>query len=199
MSRARGDRAARPRRAGACIGGILFADVNGFSRLRSDAQVVEFFREFLGCVSEVIERAPEPPLVRNTWGDGLYMVFGGLRAAGLFALELSRSAAAIDWASRGLPADLRPRIALHAGPVFSYTDPVTGQPAWTGRHVTHAARMEPVTPPGLVYASREFAALAAAQRIREFYCEPVGRVRLAKSEGVEPLFVVRAQGHPPPG
>jgi hypothetical protein len=51
--------------------------------------------------------------------------------------------------------------------------------------------MEPITPPGTVYASREFAAIAAAQGVREFDCEPVGRVRLDKKEGFAPLFVVR--------
>jgi class 3 adenylate cyclase len=180
-----------PREARARIGGILFADIFGFSRLRSDGEIVEFIREFLGCVSQVVERAAEPPLVRDTWGDGLYMVFSGVRAAGLLALELSEAVSAVDWRARGLPEDLRLRTALHGGPIFPFTDPVTGRTGWSGRHVIRAARMEPVTPPGKVYASREFAALAAAHGVREFRCEPVGRVRLGKNEGIEPLFLVR--------
>jgi hypothetical protein len=57
------------------------------------------------------------------------------------------------------------RIALHAGPVYSCIDPVTGNPNYIGSQVSHAARIEPVTPPGQVYASQAFAALAAAQRV----------------------------------
>lgn len=175
----------------ACIGGILFADVVGFSRLTTDDEVIRFVREFLGRVGALTDGSPHAPMVRNTWGDGLYFIFPSVRDAGLYALSLCEMVSRTDWAARQLPADLNIRIALHAGPLFAFTDPVTHQPTWSGRHVTRAARMEPITPPGNVYASREFAALAAAQGVEEFRCEPVGRVRLDKKEGLAPLFVLR--------
>jgi hypothetical protein len=43
----------------------------------------------------------------------------------------------------------------------------------------------------MVYATQEFAALAAAYGVEEFVCEPVGRVSLAKKAGATPLFSVR--------
>ena len=44
------------------------------------------------------------------------------------------------------------RIALHAGPVYKFTDPVTGDRSSGGTHIT--ARMEPITPPGTTLVKR---------------------------------------------
>lgn len=173
------------------IAGILFADVVGFSAM-SDVQVVKFYDEFLGAVAGLLEETPNPPLVRNTWGDGLYLIFAHVRDAGVFALELSKMISETNWAGVDLPAGMAIRIGLHAGPLFKFTDRVTGQATLGGKHVMRAARIEPVTPPGMVYATEDFAALAAAYGVAEFVCEPVGRVRLAKKEGVRPLFSLRA-------
>ena len=49
--------------------------------------------------------------------------------------------------------------------------------------VEFAARIEPITPPGQVYASQAFAALAAAQGVTEFTCDYVGQTPLAKGYG----------------
>jgi class 3 adenylate cyclase len=173
------------------IAGILFADVVNFSGLGTDEEVVAFVHEVLGAVARYTESNPHTPITRNTWGDGLYFVFNDARAAGLYALGLCNVVRATDWTQFGLPGDLDIRVAVHAGPLYHFIDPVLGQPTWSGKQVVRAARMEPITPPGTVYASREFAAIAAAERIDEFRCEPVGRVRLAKKEGLAPIYVVQ--------
>jgi class 3 adenylate cyclase len=179
------------------IGGILFADVVGFSDL-SDTQVVRFYVEFLGIVARLLDAPRRPPIARNTWGDGLYLVFPQVRDAGVFALDLCNQVARTSWAAAELP-EMSVRVGLHAGPLFEFVDRVTGQLSFSGRHATRAARIEPVTPPGTVYASREFAALAAAYRVKEFVCEPVGGLRLAKAAGVAPLFTVRRSVNPERG
>jgi len=173
------------------IAGILFADVVGFSSL-SDVEVVRFYYEFLGAVGRLLALTKYPPLVRNTWGDGLYLIFETVRDAGMFALELCAMTVETKWGELDLPETLRVRVGLHAGPLFDFSDRVTGQLTLAGKHVTRAARVEPVTPPGMVYATQEFAALAAAYGVTEFVCEPVGRVTLAKKAGMTPLFTVRA-------
>jgi class 3 adenylate cyclase len=169
----------------------MFADVVGFSAL-SDIEVVRFHYEFLGAVGRLLALTRYPPLVRNTWGDGLYLIFETVRDAGVFALDLCAMTVETKWAEVDLPDTLRVRVGLHAGPLFDFSDRVTGQLTLAGKHVTRAARVEPVTPPGMVYATQEFAALAAAYGVEEFVCEPVGRVNLAKKAGVTPLFSVRA-------
>lgn len=173
------------------IAGILFADVVGFSAL-SDVEVVRFHYEFLGAVGRLLALTNYPPLVRNTWGDGLYLIFPTVHDAGVFALELCAMTMETHWAEVNLPDTLRVRVGLHAGPLFDFSDRVTGQLTLAGKHVTRAARVEPVTPPGMVYATQEFAALAAAYGVAEFVCEPVGRISLAKKAGMTPLFTVRA-------
>src|SRR6516225_2560062 len=52
------------------------------------------------------------------------------------------------------------RVGLHTGPVFLFQDRVVQRMSYTGAHVSRAARIEPVTEPGEVYTSEEFAALA---------------------------------------
>lgn len=169
---------------------LLFADAVNFSKL-TEAQIPVFVRDFLGAIGTLAARFQPAPLLRNTWGDGLYLVFEDVQAAGRFALDLSDLLNATDWTERGLPADLNLRIALHAGPVYACTDPVTQHLNFIGTHVSRAARLEPITPPGQVYASQAFAALAAAQSVAEFTCDYVGQTPLAKKYGTFPTYHVR--------
>jgi class 3 adenylate cyclase len=171
------------------IRALLFADAVGFSKLDED-EVPLFVHHFLGLVGELVASAGQPPILRNTWGDGLYFVFPDVGAAAHFALDLSDRIAATDWGSKGLPP-LSLRIGLHAGPVYACMDPVTGRPNYVGAQVSRAARIEPITPPGQVYASQAFAALAAAAPSAGFRCEYVGQTGLAKNYGTYPTFVVR--------
>lgn len=170
------------------IRALLFADVEGFSRL-SDEEVPRFVEHFLGLGAGLMAETEHKPLVTNTWGDGLYLVFPGVQEAGLFALELRDRVASTDWASRGLPK-LNLRIGLHAGPVYACTDPMTLRRNYIGAHVSRAARIEPITPAGQVYASQPFAALAAAKPVRDFTCAYVGQTSMAKKYGVLPTYVV---------
>ncbi|MDX6693740.1 MAG: hypothetical protein QOF02_1343 [Blastocatellia bacterium] len=174
---------------------LLFADAVNFSKL-SEEQIPRFVKSFLGAISRMPAMSNHAPEMKNTWGDGLYFVFGSVRDAGLFALELADLMATGDWAAKGLPPGLNLRIALHAGPVYACLDPITERQNFSGTHVSRAARIEPVTPPGQVYASQEFAALAAAERINEFKCEYVGQTPLAKGYGTFPTYHVRRTQQP---
>ena len=171
---------------------LLFADAVNFSKL-TEAQIPVFVQDFLGAVGSLVARFRPAPLLTNTWGDGLYLVYADVEAAGRFALDLSDLLNATDWTLRGLPADLNLRIALHAGPVYACTDPVTRKDNFIGTHVSRAARLEPITPPGQVYASQAFAALAAARRVADFTCDYVGQTPLAKKYGTFPTYHVRRQ------
>ena len=169
---------------------MLFADAKGFSTL-SEPQIPAFVHRFLGTVAERLSGTSHAPLLRNTWGDGLYFVFDNAHDAGSFALDLADAIAATDWSAWGLPREMSLRTGLHAGPAYACTDPVTGRLNYLGAHVSRAARIEPITPAGEVYASREFAAVARAQREAGFHCEYVGRTPLAKAYGTAPMYVVR--------
>lgn len=172
----------------------LFADAVGFSKL-DDRQIAHFVGDLWGDVAQLAGQVPpEILLTKNTWGDGLFFVFRGVEPAGHFALDLADVVRArrARWAELDLPNTLSMRIALHVGPVLVVPiEPVTERLNCFGSHVTLAARMEPITPPGQVYASQAFAALAAGQRVRSFTCEYVGQIPLAKGYRVEPTYVIR--------
>jgi class 3 adenylate cyclase len=168
---------------------MLFADVVKFSRIPEES-FPYFVKHFLGNVALLTEKSPYVPIIRNTWGDALFLVFKSVEDAGCFALDLSDLMKRTDWAALGLPAELNIRIAVHAGPVFAIDDPVTGRAGYIGAHINRAARLEPVTPPGQVYASQEFAAIATL-REQPFVCDYAGRIPHPKDFGTFPTYHLR--------
>ena len=95
-----------------------------------------------------------------------------------------------------LGQELKVRIGLHVGPVHEFLHPITGKLAYTGTHFARAARIEPVAPPGHVWASREFAAMSLIEKQADpnpadFACVYVGLTDWNKDYGVEPTFHVR--------
>jgi adenylate cyclase len=86
-----------------------------------------------------------------------------------------------------------PENRIVSGPAYEFDDPITSHRSFSGTHVSRAARIEPITPRGQVYASEAFAALAAAHGTKDFVCDYVGQNTMAKSYGMLPTYHVRAQ------
>jgi class 3 adenylate cyclase/tetratricopeptide (TPR) repeat protein len=158
---------------------MLFADVKNYSRL-TDRDAPAFFVQFLGEVGRVIQAGHRYPAMCNTWGDGLFLVFNHVLDGADFALRLLDCIGEMDFARIGLPPDTTVRVGLHAGPVFPHWDQLIGRLNFFGTHVNRAARIEPKTPPGCVYASEQFAALLAVEPNHDFACEYVGVYQLGK-------------------
>lgn len=176
------------------IKAMLFADAVGYSRLSED-QVPLFIEHYIGTVAEFNEQVSCKALHIETAGDGMYMVFDDPGTAAHYALGLSELINSCDWQSLGLPDDMSARIGLHCGPVFIGRDPITDTPLYSGMHTNRAARIEPITPPGQVYASSAFAAVAAAQGSEGLRFSYIGRTQLAKHYGSLPLYhVKRSEG-----
>jgi hypothetical protein len=174
----------RPQRA---LKTMLFADFAGYSRLHDEFAPL-FQQRFLEIGARQIAAAAEKPLEAKTWGDALYIVFESPREGAEFALGLLASMLAVDWRATGLPEESKIRVALHAGPVFHSFDPVTRQDGHFGTSVMKAARIEPVTPPGMVYVSEAFAASLAATGQRDYALEYVGNLPLAKNYGESRIY-----------
>jgi class 3 adenylate cyclase len=172
------------------IRAMLFADVVASSKIMEE-QVPNFVEHFMGAINKLVAESPDKPLMKNTWGDALYSVFASVHDAGNFALQLRDLVCDTDWQAKGLPKELNLRISLHAGPVYCYKEPLFKELEYAGSHIVRAARIEPITPPGQVYASQQFAALASTQRVQGFTCEYVGRIPLPKHAGIIPLYLVR--------
>jgi class 3 adenylate cyclase len=177
------------------IRAMLFADAVGYSKLSED-QTPTFITQFWGAVADLSARLAQRPDHVETSGDGLYMVFAGVREAGHYALQLSDLVARTEWGARGLPEGMSMRIALHSGPVYRGHNPVTGSITYTGPHTSRAARIEPITPPGQVYASGAFAAVTAAYGVDDLSLSYVGRMPLAKNYGAFEIYHVDSRGRP---
>ena len=191
---------------------LLFADIVGYSKL-SEVSVPQFIGLFLEAASQLTAASAHAPRFVNTWGDAICAVFDFAQDAGCYAMELIQLIRdnQEEWIKQGLGAtetladgriEIHPlniRVGLHSGPVFLHYNPMVRQLAFTGVHVNRAARIEPVTPHGEVFASEEFTALAELDRVirlrhpqarpsskgtvgdaLSFTCEYAGSMTLAK-------------------
>ena len=186
-----------PARASAEAGGsgqrhrrtMVFGDLKGFSKLQ-DAQIPPYVDGVLGAIARVLDRHDAHLVFRNTWGDGLFLVFDDVASAADCAFALQRAMAGLDWEGIGLPGGMGLRLGMHYGPVFERIDHVLGRTNVFGEHVSRAARVEPITPEGAVYATDATAAALAVDARSRFRCEYVGRLPLAKGYGEFRMYAV---------
>ncbi|MEO6748193.1 MAG: adenylate/guanylate cyclase domain-containing protein, partial [Casimicrobiaceae bacterium] len=166
---------------------MLFADFAGYSRLH-DAYAPLFQHRFLEIGAQQVASSKTQPLEIKTWGDALYGVFESPRDGAEFALGLLARMQGEDWTAAGLPDTSQIRIALHAGPIFLGFDPVMDRHSYFGANVTRAARIEPITPPGMIYVSEAFAGTLVASGERGYRLEYIGTLALAKAYGESRIY-----------
>ena len=180
---------------------LLFADVVGYSQLQEDSMPAFMF----SFLERVAGHLPPTTGFVNTWGDAIFVLMDDAAPLAEYALALQEIVCDTDWAEYGLPREMSIRIALHAGPVFEGIDPITGALNYYGSHVNRAARIEPVTVPGNIYASEQFAALLTAEQQGTahdarragrdwqpaYACEYIGTLDLARDFGSLPTYHVR--------
>ncbi len=142
-------------------------------------------------IAGILDRYGDALLARNTWGDGVFLVFRDARSAAACALDVQEEIHGLDPSELGLPLGLGLRMGGHAGPVFEVIDPVLKQPAFLGSHITRTARIEPVTPEGEVYVTEQFAALLALEPGSDLRCEYVGHMPTAKGYGSLRMYVLK--------
>ena len=166
---------------------MLFADVKNYSSL-TDPSLPRFVTRFLAEAHKVLQGLEHKPVMSNTWGDCLYLVFDRVRDCAEASLRLLENFERVQWKEVGLDNEFPLRIGLHTGPVFRCIDPIIDRLNYFGSQVTRAARIEPVTIPGCAFASEQFAALLAVESWDEFVCEYVGVEELHKDYGRCPLY-----------
>jgi adenylate cyclase len=169
---------------------IMFGDFHGFSQL-SDRQMLSFYDHVVLRIATVLDKYGSEIATRNTWGDGLFVVFSELAAAAHCALDLQQALAKLDYHSFGLPSTLGFRLGLDAGVVFEVRDPILKSLSFTGHHINRTARLEPSIPPGEVFVTEAFAALFTLVEHRELICEYVGMIQAAKNYGRLRTYLLR--------
>mgnify|MGYP000317720775 CR=1 FL=1 len=75
---------------------------------------------------------------------------------------------------------------------FAGIDPVEKGPSYYGSQLSFTARIEPVTPPGMIFVTEAFAARLALEVPERFACEYAGEVELAKHFGKYRLFSLQS-------
>lgn len=166
---------------------ILFADFAGFSKL-GEAELPIFAREVMGGIGRVLDDYGEAVLFRNTWGDAVYAIISDPAIAARIALDMQER---LDILPTGLGLEGHKagmRTGIHFGPIYRGQDPVVGNELWYGTEVTRTARIEPVTLVGQIYCTQPMAAMLALGNARDFDCDYVGKVRLAKDYGELALY-----------
>ena len=142
-----------------------------------------------------MEAHEEGRLYDNTWGDAIIAIFDRPSLAAHFALDLQERLAEVPFAELGMPQSLRPRIAGDFGRTWQGFDFVRKEITYYGLHVTRAARLEPVTPPGAIYVTQSFA-LAAAVEDPTLRCAYVGDLVTPKNFGVMSAYCLTRTGTP---
>jgi len=169
---------------------MIFGDIKGFSKL-CDKQIPAFVNDILGGIGETLARYDDKVLMRNTWGDGVFIVFRDAVTAAECALALQETMSGIDLAEAGLPEHIALRLSVHFGPVYQMKDPVLNSTNYFGSHVSKAARIEPVTPEGEVYTTRQFVAELALIGDTIYSGEYVGIMPAAKKYGEMPMYLLK--------
>jgi adenylate cyclase len=179
-------------RSNRVIRSVLFGDFKGFSRLH-DEHIKLFLATVMQPVAEVLDRYGAHVIVRNTWGDGLFLVMDDAVNGARCALDLQERMHAIDLKAAGLPADMGLRLGGHVAPLVPVYDPVLKLPMVMGRGLTRAARIEPRTPTGEVYVTTAFAALLRLEPGSGVASEYVGHLTTAKNFETTPMHLLRRQ------
>ena len=179
-----------------CLKAFLFADFPGFTRI-SEAKLPLFWSRVMAIAGSVLARYDGALDFANSWGDAVFAVFNTAEAAADAGLALQAALLSIAPTELGLVQPTQMRVSLHFGPVYFGQDPITGRTTFYGTEISRAARVEPLTPPGSVYASEPLAAVLANTASEKFSATYVGKIDLPKGFGQYPLYALRRRPNGP--
>lgn len=189
---------------GRVIRTMLFCDIAGYSKLKEENTPA--FLDFLTRLKAGLAGVGVEPASINTWGDAIFAVMDKASPMAEYALTMQEVVARLGEEMRDqFPRPLHLRISLHAGPVFEAVDPICGRRNYYGSHINRAARLEPVTVIGHVYATQQFVAVLTAEQsalraqalsngqpfVEQYVSEYVGVLSLAKDFGRQTVYHLR--------
>ncbi|HZR35562.1 MAG TPA: tetratricopeptide repeat-containing protein [Nevskia sp.] len=167
--------------------GLIFADIAGFRRLR-DEDMPHFWSLVMGGLARIVDQHGGKVLFRHTWGDALNVVTEDAATAADIAIAVQGCIEDIRRQESGTLAGIELRLAAHFAPAFAGHDPVEKVDNYYGSQLSFTARIEPVTPPGMIFVTEAFAARLALEAPERFSAEYAGEVELAKHFGKYRLF-----------
>ncbi len=185
------------------IKSMMFSDLHGYSKLQDEH--IPSFLDFMEKLNNAMEKIDSELDSVNTWGDAIFAVADSAVKIADFGLRYCDIIETLGRKYPEFPFPIRARISLHSGPVFVAQDPFIKKINFYGGHINRAARLEPVTAVGQVYATQQFVALLHGetsdernesiqngQRYYERYStEYVGVISLAKNFGQQEVYHLR--------
>ncbi len=185
------------------IKSMMFSDLSGYSKLQDEH--IPSFLDFLDKLNAAMEKIGIDLESLNTWGDAVFAVADSAIKIADFGLRYNDIIENLGKKYPEFPFPIRARISLHSGPVFVAQDPFIKKMNFYGGHINRAARLEPVTAVGQVYATQQFVALLhgetnderneSLQKGLKYYdrysTEYVGMISLAKSFGQQEVYHLR--------
>lgn len=185
------------------IRSMMFSDLSGYSKLRDEH--IPSFLDFLEKLNKAMEKIGISLESINTWGDAVFAVADSAIKIADFGLQYCDLIEELGKKYPEFPFPIRARISLHSGPVFIANDPFIKKMNFYGGHINRAARLEPVTAVGQVYATQQFVSMLHGetnderneyiQKNLKYYerysTEYVGTISLAKSFGQQEVYHLR--------
>jgi class 3 adenylate cyclase len=185
------------------IKSMMFSDLSGYSKLQDEH--IPSFLDFLDKLNGAIEKIGLSLESLNTWGDAVFAVADSSIKIADFGLRYCDIIESLGKKYPEFPFPIRARISLHSGPVFTAQDPFIKKLNFYGGHINRAARLEPVTAVGQVYATQQFVALLYGETSDErnefiqkglkyyerYLTEYVGTITLAKGFGQQEVYHLR--------
>ena len=182
---------------------MMFSDLSGYSKLQDEH--IPSFLDFLDKLNKAMEKIGVDLESLNTWGDAVFAVADSAIKIADFGLRYCDIIETLGKKYPEFPFPIRARISLHSGPVFIAMDPFIKKMNFYGGHINRAARLEPVTTVGQVYATQQFVALLHGETNDErneyiqkglkyyerYSTEYVGMIALAKSFGQQEVYHLR--------
>lgn len=185
------------------IKSMMFSDLSGYSKLQDEH--IPSFLDFLEKLNQAMEKIGVTLESLNTWGDAVFAVADSAIKIADFGLKYCDIIENLGKKYPEFPFPIRARISLHSGPVFTAMDPFIKKVNFYGGHINRAARLEPVTTVGQVYATQQFVSLLHGETNDErneynqkglkyydrYSTEYVGVISLAKSFGQQEVYHLR--------
>lgn len=185
------------------IKSMMFSDLHGYSKLQDEH--IPAFLDFLNKLHEALAKINVPVESVNTWGDAVFAVADDALTIAEFGLKYCDIIKQLGKSYACFPFPIQARISLHSGPVFVANDPFINKMNFYGGHINRAARLEPVTTVGQVYATQQFVSVLHTEISNEkhereqiglkyynkFNTEYVGVISLAKSFGQQEVYHLR--------
>lgn len=170
---------------------LLFGDIVGFASV-PETDIPRFRSSVMSTIAEVLGDFATEIDHRNSWGDAIYVVMRSARAGARCALRIQEALNSLKPVPGRLDS-VAMRVSLHYGPVFVGRDWIAPGSTFFGAQVTRTARIEPITPPGEVYATEALAAELALAAESEVIAEYVGIVPAAKGYGEFRMYAIQGR------